>query len=674
MGGRLTVFSLLAALAPLSAQSSDPAYGPLELAYRSLEMRDLDLAVSSFRQALKAAPARPSIRKDLAYTYLKMGESEAARDEFAEAMRLDPSDERAALEFAFLANDTGRPAEARRVFNRLRHSGDAETHATAEQAFQNIDRPLAEGLERWRKALEMSPDNYSAHRELAELADKRDLPELAAQHYEKAWRLRPDQRALLVDLGRVWQTLGREEQSMAALLAASRGPESRAAERARELMPGRYPYVYEFRAALELDPKNVELRRELAYLFLAMDQKEDAEREFRDLVLTAPGDLLSAAQYGFLLLARRETAAALPFLDRVLKGPDEELADRVRTALKLPRTLKRRPETPRARVSIEARTLAERSLKAGYLKDAVKYLTVVHEMDPADFDVMLRLGWAHNLLKQDDEAIRWFDLARRSPDPAVAAEARRAYNNLRPAQARLRTTLWLFPVFSSRWHDLFSYGQLRAELRVARLPLRPYVSLRFIGDTRRTTGDALPQYLSESSLICGLGLTTPSWGGAAAWFEAGTAVSYLWRRQDGRRMLPDYRGGVSFSRGFGRLLQGESAGLFFETAADAVFLSRFQNNFIVYAQNRLGATLPALPGGFRSQLFWNFHVTADTRRQYWANFQETGPGLRFRWRWMPSSFSLTVGALRGSCRVLEGNPRGPVFYDLRVGLWYAKTI
>ncbi len=674
MGSRTTAFCLLAAaLAPLSAQSPDPAQEVLVQAYRSLGQRDYDHAVELFRRAIEAAPARVSIRKDLAYTYLKTGEREAALDEFAEALRLNPADPHLALEYAFLCHETGRTAEARRVFDRVRKGNDPASRATAQQAFDNIDRPLAEGIARWRRALELDSDNFSAHKELAELAERRDELELAAEHYEKAWRLRPQFRSLLVDLGRVRKALGQAEPAMTALLAASRGAEPRAAERARELMPFRYPYVYEFRRALELDPTNTGLRRELAYLLLEMGNRNEATLEFRALVQLAPDDLLSAAQLGFLLLARKEPVAAMPLLERVLKGPDEELADRVRSALKMPQTLRRRPETSRAKVSVEARTLAERSFEAGYLKDAVKYFTTAHEIDPADFEVMLKLGWTHNILKQDAEAARWFNLARHSPDPMVASEADRAYGNLRAAQSKVRTTMWLFPVFSSRWHDVFSYGQIKTEIRLGKLPLRPYVSTRFIGDSRQTTGDALPQYLSESALIFGVGAATPTWRGVIGWFEAGTAVSYLWSRQDQPRAAPDYRGGVSFARGFGRILGGESAGLFLDTTADAVFVSRFQNDVILYWQNRAGITLPTAAGGFESQLFWSFHATADTKSQYWANFAETGPGIRFRWQWMPASLHFTLSALRGTYRITEGNPRAPVFYDFRAGIWYAYT-
>ncbi len=97
---------------------------------------------------------------------------------------------------------------------------------------------------------------------------------------------------------------------MAALLAASRGGETRAAELAREQLPDRYPYVYEFRKALELDPKNGALHRELAYLLLSMSEKEpalstDAIGEFKIIVDASPDDYVAAAQLGLLYLRRR---------------------------------------------------------------------------------------------------------------------------------------------------------------------------------------------------------------------------------------------------------------------------------------------------------------------------------------------------------------------------------
>ncbi|HSW50241.1 MAG TPA: tetratricopeptide repeat protein [Bryobacteraceae bacterium] len=612
-----------AACLALCGQEQDPAWDPLNRAYQALEVKAYEAAVEHFLAAVKAAPERPSVRKDLAYAYLKIGETESARDQFQEVMRLAPDDLGAALEFAFLCHETGKTGLARHVFDRLRKEGDPAARATAETAFQNIDRPLEEGIQRWREALKADPDDFSAHRELADLASRReDLP-LAAEHYLKAWRLRPQWRNLLVDLGKAYAAQGLTEQASAALLAASRGAEPRAAEAARRLLPERYPYVYEFRHAIELDPDNLDLRRELVYLLEAMGRSAEAQTELH----------------------------------------------------RIPLSLKQRPDDAIPQPEEDVKKLADRSYQAGYLRDALKYYSAAHERDPLDFRVMLQLGWTHNMMGQDGQALRWFGLARRSADQRVTSEADRAYEALRPSVARFRTTIWLFPTYSSRWRDVFSYGQVKTEWKLGRLPVRAYLSTRFIGDTRTLTGDASPQYLSERSLIFGAGLATSYWHGLMLWAEAGSAAHYQDVRNSLPRMAADYRGGVAFYRGIGTLFGRREGGLFAETNDDGVFLSRFQNDFLLYSQNRTGYTLPPASslGNLESQLYWNTNFTADLRRQYWANTAEMGPGIRFRWKWMPTAWVFSVNLLRGVYTRAEGNPWPRTYTDLRAGFWYAFT-
>ena len=647
----------------LFGQPADPAYEPRSKAYEAMRSRYYDAAIPLFLRAVAAAPARPDVRKDLAYAYLKVGENAAAREQFREAMRLDPADLHVALEYAFLCHEAKETAQARRIFDRVRRTGDPQSRATAEQAFRNIDGPLSAGIARWQEALRLGGGNFSAYYELATLAEQRDELELAAEHYEKAWRALPDRRSVLVDLGRVWKALNRLEQAHAALLAASRGGEARAAESARELLPARYPYVPEFRAAVALDPANVELRRELGYLLLRMNRQGEAEEEFRAITRMDEGDLLSAAQLGFLYLARGDRGSAMPLLERVLRGDDEELSNRVRAVLRMPQVLRKRSGESNRSAVVDAKAMAERSIRAGYLKDALKYLDQAHEADPADSGVILKLGWTYNLLRQDGLAARWFDLARKSPDTRVAGEANRAYRNLRGSLARFRTTVWVVPFYSSRWKDVFSYAQVRTDVRTSTV-LRPYVSLRFVGDSRRTMGTGVPLYLSESSVIGALGVATRTWQGLTGWAEAGSALSYLTRH-----VTPDYRGGVSFLRSFGQPLRSEKGGWFAETNVDGLFASRFNKDILLYWQNRAGYK-PDL-GGLQLQVFLNANATTDAKRQYWANFLEAGPGVRFRWHSLPDSLYFTVNLLRGAYTRNQDNPRRPNYIDFRAGFGYA---
>jgi hypothetical protein len=381
-------------------------------------------------------------------------------------------------------------------------------------------------------------------------------------------------------------------------------------------------------------------------------------------------------------LAHGDEAGAMVFLNRVLVGGDADLAARVRTALRMPGALRGRPEEARAPVpnradANQAKDLAFKSLEKGYLQDALRYLTAAHENDPVDFDVMLKLGWANNLLKDDRDAVNWFNLARRSPDRKTAAEAAQAARNLQRGLQRLRTTVWMFPTFSTRWHDLFAYAQAKTELNLTSWLLRPYVSMRFVGDTHGATEPGLgfaPQYLSEGAAIAALGVATRTWRGATGWFEAGEELRYRSTPSDHSWATPDYRGGVSYSKGFGHLLTQGSHGPFAETNDDAVYVRRFEKDTLFYSQNRSGYTLRQPEtglGGLHAQVYWNWNVTTDAKNLYWANYVETGPGVRFQvaGRAAPLLFSLNL--LKGVYLVNAGNPRRPNFQDLRIGVWYA---
>ena len=598
---------LVAGALAAAAQTPDPAFAPLNAAYEALRAKDYDRAIYAFRQAIAVAPDRPSVREDMAYALLKTGETEAARDQFAEAVRLDPHNDQVALEYAFLCYETKQPVTARRIFERLSQAGNA----TAKEAFENVDRPLREGIARWRKTVQLTPDNLSSHEELARLAEQRDDLALAAEHYQIAWKLRVDRRDLLLDLGRVWKEMNRPEDAAAALVAAWRGASARVSEQARELLPARYPYLSEFERALVLDPTNAALQKDVEYLH---NQEEAAPSRPR------------------------------------LNVPEPPVTD--------------------------PKKLGEASFDKGYLKDALKYLQVAHENDPGDFDVMLKLGWTLNMLKSDREALRWFGMARASPDAAIASEASRAYRNLAPSLRRFRTTIWAYPIFSTRWNDLFTYAQAKTEMRLGSFPLRPYLSLRFVGDARGLVNTSFgAQFLSDRSTIFAAGLASVPWRGFTGWFEAGEALYY--RKTPGNigRLKPDYRGGISFGKGWGNLLTAGSHGAFAETSDDGLFVSRFANDSLLYSQNRIGYTLRGAEnwGGFHSQALWNFNATADAKGQYWANFVETGPGVRFRFESLPPQFLFSVSLLRGAYLINEFNPRRPNYYEVRVGVWYAIT-
>jgi tetratricopeptide (TPR) repeat protein len=486
---------------------------------------------------------------------------------------------------------------------------------------------------------------FSAHSELAQLAELRDESALAADQYEICRQLKPQLGELLLILARVWEQTGRREDAHAALLAASRSRDSRTAELALQQMGTRYPYPYEFLNAIRIDPQNTRLRRELAYLYLAMNQKAEAIQQFEALLSTDASDAV----------ARDQLNALRGFKKRVLETPA--------------------PLSGQAAV-IDAKTMGRKSLALGYSKDAIRYLQQAHEQDPSDADVMLQLGWAYNLAKDDHEAIAWFDAARHSPDPAIASQATTAYRNL-TGETGPQTTMWALPMYSSRWHDLFIYGQAKQSFLLPWDSLDRlftfYVSSRFIGDVKSSLPEHVlgSQYLSESSFIFGLGVNTRTWHHFMGWTEAGEAVKYLPGRRDVGAAIPDYRGGLNFTKGFGQLLGGKTPGLFYETVDDAMYISRFQKDWLFYSQHRAGRSFRI--GSQSLQLLANVNALRDAKTQYWANTVEFGPGFKLHLHWMPRNVYFSTDFLHGLYTSNLYNPRRPTYNDIRVAFWYPVT-
>jgi Flp pilus assembly protein TadD len=377
-------------------QGQTPGEAELNRAYQALTHKDYDAAIAAFREGLAKRPDNPGAHKDLAYTLLKTGDDAEARDEFAAALKLNPKDDTAALEFAFLAYETQKPAEARRMFDHLRKSENPQTRATAEQAFQNVDKPLADGIARWQQALQRTdkPNDismFSAHWEMAQLAEQRDELPLAAEQFLICHELKPQLSEILLILARVWKAENRMDDAQAAMLAASRSRDSRTAEQALEQMGAmrqRYPYPYEFLAALKLDPRNVPLRKELAYLYVAMHRDAEAVAQFEQILTISPRDKGVQDQLNSLKGKPADAAASQPVaMPTVHSGASPD---------------------------VNSKDLGLKSYTLGYMNDAIKYLTEAHQLDPDDMEVTLKLAWSLNQANRNQDAITYFMLARKA--------------------------------------------------------------------------------------------------------------------------------------------------------------------------------------------------------------------------------------------------------------------
>lgn len=693
-------------------------------AYQAKEARQLERAVALFEEAVAAEPGNLSLRKDLAYTLLAIGQTDKARDAFGVVMQRDAKDTYTALEYAFLCHETGRQEEAWMLFRTLRNAANAEHRATATRTFDAMDAELSARIARLQSAIGQDPGNYSSHLELARAQRIRNEYAQAAAEFEKAYRLKPQFPEVLLEMADALRRSGNTERAYAALLTASRSSDAFVAEQAKSQLPNRYPYLSEFQAALAFAPSQTGLRREMAFFLLSLDRKQDAFAAFEQVLVSAPEDELANAQLGFLHLEQGRKDTAIPLLRKALAKGDDALRNRIREVLAhegeiapadsapvsaaapkselahaapvapVPQPAPALTENtvdslaPNLDAANTARAMGRKSYDAGFIPDAVRYYEEAHRLDPADFDTMLRLAWALNMAKRDDEALRWFALASRSPDAALASEAQTAIRNLTmpapspSAQAApagregIVASMWAMPMHSTRWGSTFSYAQAKLEWETKRLPVVPYFSVRFVGDTTGSIGAANPQFLSENAFILGLGARTRPWNGIVGWAEAGTTMAYLSSRREATgRMLPDYRGGISQFRLVGPSLLNARSGAFAETMNDLVYIHRFDKDTLAITRNRLGWHLGKIEsmGGLQIQGFLNLNANADFKRQAWANFVEAGPGVRLRWAWMPPSVSFTFSYLRGHHTIRRIDDRPNTYNDFQAGFWYAVS-
>jgi hypothetical protein len=350
-------------------------------------------------------------------------------------------------------------------------------------------------------------------------------------------------------------------------------------------------------------------------------------------------------------------------LEQAQESRDPDVAEPARIQL----------ERLREERSAPLREMGEKSLQKSYLLDAQRQFAEAYSANPADYAAALKLGVVYNLMQQDREAIEWFRIATASDDPRISEQASRSYANLATQYRFARTTVWMYPFYSRRFSTVFGYAQVKTEFRIGRSPVKPYVSLRLAGDVRRRAGGTSPSLLSESALIAAVGANARLDHGLTLWGEAGESFSYVDAPREGvPRAAPDYRGGANWFRARGAALGDDEPGTFYEANVDVVYVSRFNDDVLTYTQFRPGYRLPNR-GLLRSQIYWNWNLTADTSREYWGNYVETGPGFKLRVPAVAPPMNLSVDFVRGVHLSNRGNERGPNYFDLRIGVWYSFT-
>lgn len=423
-----------------------------------------------------------------------------------------------------------------------------------------------------------------------------------------------------------------------------------------------------FLKALEADPGNSPLRKDLAYAYVRQGSLLSAADQFEIVYRTHPEDLATALELGFLYNQMNRDALSAKYFKAAAQSLDPEVSKSAREALNTLRdgTIQARKEQ------------GYELLRQNRRSEAIAVFEEVRQQDPHDYSTVMQLGYLYDEEGQKKNAERMFRAAADSANPQVAEQARTALRTTQGMRGWWFGSLYFAPFYTSRFGNEINSLDAKVGLQPSRY-FQPYIGLRLTRDTRSQTG-RLPVIFSDNTAVLSLGVQSRPFGPAAVVYaEAGTAFSLLDNPQHGRA-IPDYRTGISWFKPWGSGLAeavretSRRTALFGEAYSDLAYYSRYGQNVIGYLQIKEGLTLSrkhVLP----MQVFAAVNLIKDSQSDFYNNVAELGPGLRLAPLKRLPMVQIQAQYLRGYY-MTQGhrtrNPYGPNYNDYRLFLIWEK--
>ncbi len=422
--------------------------------------------------------------------------------------------------------------------------------------------------------------------------------------------------------------------------------------------------VSDFRTALLADPSNLRWRNDLAYACLSAGALGDAAAEFERSYSADPDDLGVALQLGYVFQQLHRDGDAKKYFEIVARSSDDALAGQARKAL----------------ADLHESYLRDRKQK-GYdliaqkrTSEAITTLESAHDDDPSDANVTLQLGYLYAATGGTDKAVEMFTAESSNSDPAIAAKAQTALDEIRRGTKPWFASFYAAPFYQSRFANEINPANAKFGLNFSRY-FQPYVGLRFSRDIRSQAG-TLPEIYSDNSAVFSVGIQSVlASTGAVLYAEAGTALNLVGGRP---QAASDYRAGMYWSRTWGGALipppsESHSTVWTGSVYADGGFYSRYDRNAIGSTQLREGIRLPTgrkLP----MQLLAAVNLVKDSNGNFYNNIVEAGPVLRVAPLPSVPGLSLEAQYLRGFYTIHDpANPYGPRYGDFRVFLIWSRN-
>uniref|UniRef100_A0A8D2HDX5 Protein O-mannosyl-transferase TMTC1 n=1 Tax=Urocitellus parryii TaxID=9999 RepID=A0A8D2HDX5_UROPR len=294
----------------------------LLFSWKTVKQNEIWLSRESlFRSGVQTLPHNAKVHYNYANFLKDQGRNREAIYHYRTALKLYPRHASALNNLGTLTRDT---AEAKMYYQRA-----LQLHPQHNRALFNLGNLLnctslfKEAEEIYQAGIKNCPDSSDLHNNYGVFLVDSGSPEKAVAHYQQAIRLSPSHHVAMVNLGRLYRSLG--ENSMAEewykrALQVARKAEILSPLGALYYNTGRYEEALQiYREAAALQPSQRELRLALAQVLAVMGQTKEAEKMTSHIVSEETGCLECYRLLSAIYSKQEHHDKALDAIDKALQ-------------------------------------------------------------------------------------------------------------------------------------------------------------------------------------------------------------------------------------------------------------------------------------------------------------------------------------------------------------------
>ncbi|XP_053890726.1 protein O-mannosyl-transferase TMTC1 isoform X3 [Malaclemys terrapin pileata] len=278
-------------------------------------------AIYHYKTALKLYPRHASALNNLGTLTKDLVE---AKEYYRRALQLNPQHNRALFNLGNLLKSQGKKEEA--VFllrDSIKYGPEFADAYSSLASLLAEQEQFKEAQEVYQAGIENCPESSDLHNNYGVFLVDTGAPERAVSHYQQAIWLSPNHYVAMVNLGRLYRSLGQNKEAEAwykRALKVSRKAEILSPLGALYYNTGRYEEALQvYREAAALQPSNKEIRLALAQVLAMMGQTKDAEKMTNHIV-TEEAECLECYRLLSAIYSKQERySKALEAIDKALQ-------------------------------------------------------------------------------------------------------------------------------------------------------------------------------------------------------------------------------------------------------------------------------------------------------------------------------------------------------------------